>query len=97
MDMWAKRSHLIHPLTALTSLKELFKWTEVEQKAFNEIKRTVSCEALLIYSDFNKYFDIHADASDLWLVEVIIQDGKPIAFYRRKLTGLQTQHIVTET
>ena len=27
---------------------------------------------------------------------VISQDGKPIAFYRRKLTGPQTRYTVTE-
>ena len=30
------------------------------------------------------------------LVAVISQDGKPIAFYRRKLTGPQTRYTVTE-
>ena len=35
------------------------------------------------------------DASDFQLGEVIIQDGKPIAFYGCKLTGPQTRYIVT--
>ena len=38
-DMWPKRSHLLQPLTALSSKKVKFKWTHVEQKGFDEIKR----------------------------------------------------------
>ena len=30
--MWAKQSHLLQPLTALTSHKVKFKWTFVEKK-----------------------------------------------------------------
>ena len=32
MDVWDKRSYLLHPLTVLTSNKVKFKWTDVEQK-----------------------------------------------------------------
>ena len=36
--IWAKRSHLLQPLTALTSKKVKFKWTPVEQNASEKIK-----------------------------------------------------------
>ena len=55
-------SHLLQPLTALTSTKIKFKWTDVEQKAFNKIKRIVARDTLLIYPYFNEHFDIHTDA-----------------------------------
>ena len=58
-DMWSKRSHLLNPLTALTSHKVKFKWTGLEQKAFDDIKRAVSQDTLLLYPDFNQRFDIH--------------------------------------
>ena len=96
MDMWTKRSHLLQPLNVLKSNTVKFKWTDVEQKTFDEIKRIVVCDTLLIYPYFNKYFDIHTDASDFQLEAVIIQDGKPLSFYICKLTGLQTQYTVTE-
>ena len=48
-DMWARRSHILHPLTALTSPKVKFKWTSVEQKSFDKIKRTVAHDTLLTY------------------------------------------------
>ena len=33
-DMWDKRSHILHPLMALTSPKVRFKWISVEEKSF---------------------------------------------------------------
>ena len=39
-DMWGKRSHLLKHLTALTSTKVKFKWTDVIKKAFGEIKQS---------------------------------------------------------
>ena len=93
--MWAKRSHLLHPLTALTSHKVRFKWTELEQKAFDDIKHAFSQDTLLAYTYFNKHFDIHTYSRDYQLGEVISQNGKPIAFYSQKLTVLKTQYTVT--
>ena len=72
--MWARRSHILHPLTALTSPKAKFKWTDVEQKAFDDIRRTVTHDTLLAYPDFNKRFDINTDANDYQLGAVIIQN-----------------------
>ena len=51
---------------------------------------------MLAYPDFSKRFDIHTDSSDYQLGAVISQEGKPIAFYSRKLSGAQTRYTVTE-
>ena len=68
----------------------------MEQKVFDDIKQAVAHDTLLSYSDFNKYFDIHTDASNYQLVALIRQDNKPIDFYSHKLTRPQTRHTVTE-
>ena len=96
MDMWSKWSHLIQTLTALTSHKVKFKWTDLEQKVFDEIKRAVYQDNLLEYTYFNRSFDIHSDASDQQLGSAISQKSKPIALYSRKTTGPQTRYTVTE-
>ena len=73
-----------------------FKWTPVEQNCFDEIKWIVTRDDLLIYPYFNRCFDIHTDARKFHLGAVISQDGKPIAFYSRKLTKPQQWYTVTE-
>ena len=78
--MWARQSHLLQPLTALTSYKVTFEWAHIEQKAFEDIKFIVACNNLLAYPDFNEQFDIHTDDSDYHLGAIISQYGKSIAF-----------------
>jgi transposase InsO family protein len=95
-DMWVRRSETLAPLTALTSKKVKFKWTDVEQKAFDTMKRIMARETLLAYPDFNKEFHIYTDASNVQLGAVILQDDRPIAYFSRKLTPAQTRYTVTE-
>ena len=51
---------------------------------------------LLACPDFNKQLKIHTNTSKFQLVSVISQDGKPIAFYSRKLTNPQMRYKVPE-
>ena len=95
-DMTIRRSHIIAPLTKLTSKKVPFVWTEVHQKAFEQIKMVLSEETLLRYPDFSKEFEIHTDASKSQIGAVIVQEGQPIAFYSRRLTDCQTRYTTTE-
>ena len=37
-DIWPQRSHILASLTALTSAKVKWKWTEVHQTTFDEMK-----------------------------------------------------------
>ena len=77
--MWSRRSHMSAPLTILTSININFKWTEVKQDAFDEIKRMVAHDTLLTYLDFNEASKIHTDASKFQLGAVISQKVKSIA------------------
>ena len=95
-DMWPKRSHLLAPLTNLTSKNVKFKWTDEHQKAFDEIKTVIAQETLLTYPDFSKPFHLHTDSSKVQLGSNITQDEKPIAFYSRKVSPAQTRYTTTE-
>ena len=53
-------------------------------------------ETLLAYPDFRKPFDVNTDASKLQLGACISQNGRPIAFYSRKLSDAQTRYTTTE-
>jgi transposase InsO family protein len=95
-DMWIRRSEVLAPLTRMTSKLVKWNWTEVEQTAFDTMKRLLARETILAYPDFNKPFHIHTDASQVQLGAVISQDDKPIAFYSRKLSPAQTRYTTTE-
>ena len=90
-DLWPRRSHILQPFSDISSGKKgaKIKWSEELETAFNNVKKLVCKETLLTYPDWSKRFDIHTDASDYQLGAVISQDGKPIAFFSRKLNSAQ--------
>jgi hypothetical protein len=51
---------------------------------------------MLSFPDFNKPFDLHADASEYQLGAAISQANKPIAFYSRKLSSTQQKYTTGE-
>jgi hypothetical protein len=67
-----------------------------QQKAFDEIKQKVSQETLLAFPDFEKELHVYTDTSNKQLGVVIMQEGKPIAFYSRKLSSGQTRYTTGE-
>ena len=97
-DLWPKRSHILEPFTAVSSGKKhaKIKWTPDLESAFHAVKKMVCTETLLTYPDWNKPFDVHTDASDYQLGAVISQEGKPIAFFSRKLNSAKKNYTVTE-
>ena len=87
--MWERNPHLLHNLKALTSPKVKFKCTDMEQKEFDKIERTVAHDTLLAYPYFNKCFNIHTDTSYYQLGAAISKNCKPIAFYSHKSTEIK--------
>jgi hypothetical protein len=53
-------------------------------------------EMLLAYLDFNAPFQIHTDVSKTQIGALISQNGKPIAFYSRKMNSAQQNYTVTK-
>jgi hypothetical protein len=95
-DVWRRRSHILAPLANLVGKGVKWKWGPEQQAAFEEMKRVISKETLLNYPDFNKTFHIYTDASDYQLGGVIMQEGKPLAFYSRKLNNAQKNYTTGE-
>eukprot|EP00253_Pinus_taeda_P031913 PITA_31913 len=52
------------PLHALTSVKKVFHWGDVQQKAFDAIKQKISSAPVLTLPDLRQPFEIQMDASD---------------------------------
>jgi len=94
-DMCPKRSHTMAPLHELTGAKS-FRWEPKHQEAFDTMKSIVVWDACLRCPDHNKPFEAHTDASDRQLGSTIMQEGKPVAFYSRKLNAAQRNYTTME-
>jgi hypothetical protein len=94
-DMFPKCSHLLAPLTSQVGQRNI-KWTPECESSFNAIKALLSRDAFLRYPDHNKPFHVYTDASDYQLGSVIMQDGKPVAHFSRKLNSAQQNYTTGE-
>src|SRR5207244_3482548 len=64
-----------------------FRWGPAQQRAFDALKSTLTQAPLLQLLDFDKTFELECDASDIGIGGVLIQGGKPVAFFSEKLHG----------
>ena len=97
-DMWPSRAHVLKPLTDKAGLKkgEKLNWTDEMQTAFDKMRLLLAADALAAYPDHNKRFDIYTDSSDYQLGACIVQEGRPVAYFSRKLSDAQKNYITME-
>jgi hypothetical protein len=96
--MWPSCAHVLKLLTDQSGLKKRapIKWTDEMQKAFDKMHLLMAANALAAYPDHNKRFDVYTDASDFQLGACIIQEGRPVAYFSRKLTKSQQNYTTME-
>jgi hypothetical protein len=78
-------SKIVKPLTSLLEKGKEFKWDEKCQACFEELKKKLTTDPVLIMPDIHKGFDVYCDASRQGLGCVLMQEGKVIAYASRKL------------
>ena len=97
-DMWPSRAHVLKPLTDKAGLKkgEKLNWTTEMQQAFDKMRLIIAADALAAYPDHNKPFHIYTDSSDFQMGACILQGGRPVAYFSRKLSSAQKNYITME-
>ncbi len=84
--LWARRSNMLAPLTALVgecgqtkvtkakgTKKVPWHWDKVHQRAFDHVKAMIARDVVLAHPDYSEVFEIYTDSSSKQLGSVITQ------------------------
>ncbi|XP_047978411.1 uncharacterized protein LOC125220295 [Salvia hispanica] len=80
------------PLNHLVKKNVEFKWGEEQERAFNTLKNDLTHAPLLALPNFDKTFELECDASGVGVGGVLMQEGKPIAYFSEKLGQAQLNY-----
>ena len=80
-------STIVAPLTGVIKKFVCFKWKEEQNNAFLDLKNKLCSAPILPLPNFNKTFEIECDASGIGIGAVLMQEGRPIAYFSEKLNG----------
>jgi hypothetical protein len=86
-------STIATPLNVLTKKGVEFAWGKSQEDAFQELKKYLMSAPLLGLPDFNISFEIECDTSGIGIGGVLMQEGKPIAYFSEKLGGAQLNYL----
>ena len=91
-----KLFEVIRPLRELLQKDIHWHWEENTKKLFEDVKKLLSSDRCLAFSDVSKPITIQVDASNSGLGAVLLQVGKPVAYTSRSLTSTEKNYAIIE-
>ena len=80
------------PLIKLLKKGNKWRWTSRCQDSFDNLKNAMMEGPILGIADVTKPFKVKMDASDFTLGGILLQEGHPIAYERRKLNETERRY-----
>jgi hypothetical protein len=85
-------SSIAAPLHELTKKDVPFAWSDSQEVPFSTLKDKLTQAPLFQLPDFNKVFELECDASGIGLGAVLLQEGKPVAYFSEKLSSASLKY-----
>ena len=94
-------SGINEPLTNLLKKSTKFKWNEKCQDAFDRLKAILKSAPVLLAPDFDKFFKLAVDASDVGIGAVLLQEDNngidhPVCYFSKKFNKHQKNYSTIE-
>ena len=89
-------ANLTKPLTDLSKNNVTFDWTPSRDTTFKSLKHSLTSAPVLAFPDPDKQFGLVCDASGFGLGAVLLQEGRPLGYFSRKMTAAERNYVVTE-
>ena len=89
-------STLMEPIRRLTRKSVEWDWGPEQAAAFRTVKKLVAAAPVLRYYDPKKELSVQCDASKSGLGAVLLQEGQPIAYASRSMSGAEQRYAQIE-
>jgi hypothetical protein len=94
-------SEIAQPLHDLMKKDQPWKWTAVEQHAFETLKQMICLSPILIHADPMEKFQMETDASNYTYEAILSQKGKdqklhPVAFYLKSMSPAERNYSISD-
>jgi hypothetical protein len=73
-------SKISKPMTELLKNDKKFEWTSTCEASFQELKKRLTTDPILVMPDMEKSFSIYCDVSGQGLGYVLMQDGHMVVY-----------------
>ncbi len=92
-------SKLARPLHDLTKKGVTWRWTAIDQEAFDALKEAIAKEPVLLFPQLSKPFEMEVDASAIAIGAVLNQEGEdgkkhPVAYYSKSFSATERNYDV---
>ena len=89
-------AHIAESITHLLGSKTEFVWGAEQDSAFHALQVALTLAPVLALPDWSANFDVTTDTSIVAVGAELAQWGRPVAYFSKKLTTVESHYHITD-